>query len=170
MLAMVWVRSAFFTVVLPGSVLIWVPWWLLSTGGGTLDIGAVRWLGIAPLIIGTAGLLWCIWDFTRTGKGTLAPVDPPRFVVRTGLYRFVRNPMYVSVITVLVGEVLLFRSTRLLVWTALVAAAVQLFVVTYEEPTLRRQFGSDYEAYCRAVPRWLPRRPARHPAGGNPGQ
>lgn len=156
---MLWLRSAFFTLVLPGTVLVWVPLWLLTSPGDTWEIGAVRWLGVVPLAIGAAGLLWCIWDFARVGKGTLAPVDPPRFVVRTGLYRFVRNPMYVSVLTVLVGEILLFRSPRLLVWGVGVATAFHVWVVAYEEPTLRRQFGADYEAYCRQVPRWRPRRP-----------
>jgi protein-S-isoprenylcysteine O-methyltransferase Ste14 len=156
---MVWLRSALFTLVLPGSVLIWVPWWLLASADETLDLGAVRWLGVALVAVGASGLLWCIWEFAHTGRGTLAPVDPPRFMVRSGLYRYVRNPMYVSVLTTLVGEVLLFGSLRVLVWTAVVAMAVHLFVIGYEEPALRAEFGDDYEAYCRAVPRWLPRRP-----------
>jgi protein-S-isoprenylcysteine O-methyltransferase Ste14 len=153
-----WLRSAFFAVVLPGTVLIWVPLWLATFSGGTLALGALRWVGLVPLIIGTAGLLRCIWDFGRSGKGTLAPVDPPRFVVRAGLYRVVRNPMYVSVLCALVGEVVLFRSLRLAIWGTTVALAFHLFVVAYEEPTLRRQFGADYETYRRDVPRWLPRR------------
>jgi protein-S-isoprenylcysteine O-methyltransferase Ste14 len=159
MLVVLWLRSAFFTLVLPGTVLIWVPLWLSGYTSGTLALGAARWIGVAPLIIGTTGLLWCIWDFGRSGKGTLAPVDPARFVVRTGLYRVVRNPMYLSVLTALAGEVLLFRSPRLLAWGAIAAIMFHLFVVVYEEPTLQRQFGTDYEAYCRAVSRWLPRRP-----------
>ncbi len=77
--------------------------------------------------------------------------------MRTGLYRVVRNPMYLAVLTVLTGEVLLFQSGRLLGWAAFVAVAVHSFVVAYEEPTLRRLFGSDYDTYCRAVARWLPR-------------
>jgi protein-S-isoprenylcysteine O-methyltransferase Ste14 len=153
-----WLRSAFFALVLPGSVLIWIPLWLSAYTGGELPLGAARWIGVGPLLVGAAGLLWCIWDFGRMGKGTLAPVDPPRFVVRSGLYRVVRNPMYVSVLTALAGEALLFRSSRLLMWGAIVAIVFHLFVVMYEEPTLRRQFGADYEAYCRAVSRWLPRR------------
>jgi protein-S-isoprenylcysteine O-methyltransferase Ste14 len=159
-----WLRSAFFTLALPGTVLIWVPLWLSTFEGGTVEIGAVRWVGVPPSVIGAAGLLWCIWDFARAGKGTLAPVDPPRFVVRSGLYRVVRNPMYVSVLTVLAGEVFVFRSLRLAVWAGVVAVAVQLFVVAYEEPTLRRQFGSDFETYCREVPRWRPRL-SRKPVG-----
>ena len=90
---------------------------------------------------GVAGLLWCIWDFGRRGRGTLAPVDPPRFVVRTGPLPRLRNPMYLSVLVALAGEVLLFGSPLLLFWAAIVAITVHLFVVAYEEPTLRRQFG-----------------------------
>jgi protein-S-isoprenylcysteine O-methyltransferase Ste14 len=153
-----WLRSAFFTLVLPGTVLVWVPLWLSTLSGDTWEIGAVRWVGVLPLVIGAGGLLWCIWDFGRVGKGTLAPVDPPRFVVRSGLYRFVRNPMYVSVLTVLVGEILVFRSPRLLVWGLIVAVAFHVWVVAYEEPALRRQFGAEYAAYCCHVPRWFPRR------------
>ena len=151
MLAVLWLRSAVFTLLLPGTVLIWVPWWLSTFSGGTLAIGTARWVGIAPLVAGAAGLFWCIWDFGRVGDGTLAPVDPPKFVVRSGLYRFVRNPMYLSVLTVLAGEILVFRSVRLAAWGVIVAFAFHLFVVGYEEPTMRRQFGTDYEAYCGAV-------------------
>jgi protein-S-isoprenylcysteine O-methyltransferase Ste14 len=161
MLRVLWLRSAFFTLAFPGTVLIWVPLWLSAYTSGTHELGPTRWVGVAPLIIGTAGLLWCIWDFGRTGKGTLAPLDPPRFVVRSGLYRIVRNPMYLSVLTALGGEVLLLGSPRLAIWAAIVAIAFHLFVVAYEEPTLRREFGTDYESYCRAVSRWRPRRPTR---------
>src|SRR5262249_60196653 len=89
--AVLWLRSVFFTLVLPGSVLLWVPLWISTQTGGMLELGAARWIGLPVLIIGVGGLLWCIWDFGRRGKGTLAPVDPPRFVVRGGLYRCVRN-------------------------------------------------------------------------------
>ena len=146
-----------FTLLLPGTVLIWVPLWLVIGNGGWLELGMAGWFGLALLTVGLAGLLWCIWDFGRRGRGTLAPVDPPRFVVRSGLYRVVRNPMYLSVLTALVGEALLFGSYRLAGWAIIVAVTVHLFVVAYEEPRLRQEFGADYEAYCRAVPRWVPR-------------
>ena len=154
-----WLRSLVFTVLGPGTVLIGVPLWLSTYGGGTLTLGPARWVGVGPLVIGAGGLLWCIWDFARVGRGTLAPMDPPQFVVRGGLYRFVRNPMYVSVLAALAGEALLFRSLRLAAWGAAAAIWFHLFVVAYEEPRLRRQFGTDYETYRASVPRWLPRRP-----------
>lgn len=140
-------------------MLVWVPRWLSTYPGGRVELDGARWIGVAPLIIGTAGLLWCIWDFGRVGRGTLAPVDPPSFVVRSGLYRVVRNPMYVSVLTALLGEVLVFGSLRLAAWWVTVAVMFHVFVVAYEEPAMRRQFGTEYETYRAAVPRWLPRRP-----------
>ena len=150
-------RSAFFAALLPGSVLVWVPMWLSTFSGATLGLGAARYVGVPFIAVGAAGLLWCIWDFARRGRGTLAPVDAPRFVVRTGLYRVVRNPMYLAVLTVLVGESVLFGSLRIAEWTVVVAITVHLFVIFYEEPTLRRLFGTEFEAYCRTTPRWFPR-------------
>jgi protein-S-isoprenylcysteine O-methyltransferase Ste14 len=165
-----WLRSIAFALLLPGSVLLWVPLGLAA--GDPARLGPARWIGAGParwiglplVVLGSAALLWCIAEFARRGRGTLAPVDPPRFVVRSGLYRVTRNPMYVGVLVTLIGEALLFDSVSLAVWAAAVAVTVHLFVVLYEEPTLRRQFGEPYETYVAAVPRWLPRwlpRPGR---------
>jgi protein-S-isoprenylcysteine O-methyltransferase Ste14 len=153
---MLWLRSALFALLLPGSVLVWVPLWLSSDDDhADLGIGPLRWIGLPLVVLGAAGLLWCIADFARRGRGTLAPVDPPQFVVRSGLYRVTRNPMYVAVLITLVGEAVLFDSVPLTVWTVVVAVTVHLFVVLYEEPTLHRQFGEPYDAYRATVPRWL---------------
>jgi len=154
-----WLRSAVFALLLPGSVLVWVPLWLSAGQHATLGLDAARWVGLPLIAIGAAGLLWCIWDFGSRGRGTLAPVDPPRFVVRSGLYRVTRNPMYVSVLITLTGEALLLDAVPIAVWTAVVAVTVHLFVVLYEEPALHEQFGVPYDAYRAAVPRWLARRP-----------
>ena len=156
---MLWVRSTFFALIGPGTVLIAVPVWLLSATQERLQLGFVRWVGLPLILLGGVGLLWCIWDFGHRGKGTLAPIDAPRFIVSGGLYRFVRNPMYVSVLTALIGEALLFQSGWLFAWTALVAMWFYTYVLVGEEPRLARQFGDSYEQYRRAVPRWLPRRP-----------
>jgi len=152
-------RSVFWTVVAPGTVLAWVPLALLRTTVGRFADGAARWVGLGLIVVGVTALVWCICDFARIGRGTLSPTHAPRFVVRGGLYRYLRNPMYVAVFTALVGEVLFFRSPWLVAWAAIVAIWFYVVVVTFEEPRLVRQFGDSYEAYRQLVPRWLPRRP-----------
>jgi protein-S-isoprenylcysteine O-methyltransferase Ste14 len=122
-----------------------------------IALGSARFAGAPLIAVGGAGLLWCISDFARIGRGTLAPVDPPSCLVRRGLYAYVRNPMYVSVLVILAGETLLLESLAVLAWLGVAALAFHLFVLLYEEPALQRTFGADYEAYRRAVPRWVPR-------------
>src|SRR5258706_10777414 len=99
-------------------------------------------------------LLRCVWDFFVIGKGTLAPIDPPRFLVVQGLYRFTRNPVYNGVIALILGEAWLFGSVALVEYALLVLVFFHLLVVFHEEPTLESQFGESYRAYRRAVPRW----------------
>ncbi|HVG25000.1 MAG TPA: isoprenylcysteine carboxylmethyltransferase family protein [Thermoanaerobaculia bacterium] len=114
---------------------------------------------IALMAIGGAGMLKCVWDFARRGEGTPAPFDPPRKLVIAGLYRYVRNPMYVSMGICLTGEALLLPAiTRpMLILIATMCLVITALVMAYEEPALRRQFGDDYAAYCRNVRRWIPR-------------
>lgn len=159
---MLWLRALFFVLLLPGTVAYALPIWIGSTSGH--PPGALRALALVPLAAGTAALLWCVRDFAVRGRGTLAPVDPPTELVAAGLYRWVRNPMYLGVLTTLLGHALWFGSARLLLYAALVATGFHLFVVLYEEPTLERSFGESYRRYRGAVPRWIPRRPgARAP-------
>jgi protein-S-isoprenylcysteine O-methyltransferase Ste14 len=155
-----WLRSAFFAAIGPGTVLAWGPLWILSSTDERFNLGAARWIGVPVLAFGVSALLSCVWEFGRRGRGTLAAIDAPRFVVRGGLYRYVRNPMYVSVATALLGEVILFQSPWLSAWTAAFVTASAVFVVTYEEPRLAQQFGETYDKYRRSVPRWIPKRPA----------
>src|SRR4051812_32435188 len=109
-----------------------------------------------PIVgVGTALLLWCVRDFYVAGRGTLAPWAPPKHLVVVGLYRVSRNPMYVAVLIVLIGWGLVFSSRALAIYAAVVALAVHLRVVTYEEPWLARTFGAEWLAYRRRVPRWL---------------
>jgi protein-S-isoprenylcysteine O-methyltransferase Ste14 len=114
---------------------------------------------IIVLAIGAAIMARCIWDFAWTGRGTPAPFDPPRRLVVAGLYRYVRNPMYVGMGVFLIGEALLLPDVtrELLLLVGAYWAALTAFIILYEEPTLRRLFGADYAEYCRHVRRWIPR-------------
>ncbi|MGA8072005.1 MAG: isoprenylcysteine carboxylmethyltransferase family protein [Candidatus Acidiferrales bacterium] len=152
-------RVAIFTVVVPASVTVWIPlYWLFPWLRGLVTPNRGMEVIAAVLIAaGAAGYVWCALDFAFRGKGTPAPIEPPKVLVVQGLYRFVRNPMYISVLTVLVGECVLLRSPILVEYAVLVALAFHLFVLFYEEPALRRKMGPAYEQYCREVPRWIPR-------------
>ncbi len=101
-------------------------------------------------------MLWCAWAFTVRGRGTHSPTDPPKRLVVSGLYHYVRNPVYLSALAVFLGYVLRHPSRTILFCPVLVAASSHLFVIFYEEPHLRKTFGAKYEAYFQAVPRWIP--------------
>ena len=151
--------SAFFLVLAPGTVAGLVPWWISRW---RFETAAVWWLPLRVVggVLVAAGILVLLDSFARfaiKGLGTPAPVFPTRHLVVTGLYRYVRNPMYVAVVAVIAGQGLIFANTRLLEYGALVWLAFHLFVVAYEEPTLRATFGPEYEGFCRNVSRWIPR-------------
>ncbi len=148
-------RSAFFTIVVPGTVLYFVPHFAAAFRYPRQAI----WLLVGAIcaVPGAGLLLYCIFDFAWTGLGTLAPIDPPRNLVVRGPYQYVRNPMYVGVLAVLAGEAIAFRSAFLPAYAVVVFVCVNLFVRLYEEPALRRKFGESYVRYCASVPRWLPR-------------
>ena len=153
---------AVIALALPALADVIVPAWLLSRPGGRIDIGSARLLGLPLLAAGCWLLLDSVFvRFAHEGRGTLAPIDPPRFVVRGGAYRVVRNPMYVANLAIVTGSGILFQSWFLFVWAAVLFVAFHLFVITYEEPTLSRMFGEDYENYRRRVGRWIPRRSRR---------
>ena len=116
-----------------------------------------RWLGVVGIALGTFAVADSMTRFSRVGRGTPAPWSPPTRFVATGLYCLVRNPMYVGVLLVALGQGLLFGSAAVLVWAAILAIVFHLFVVFVEEPSLRARFGADYDAYCRRVGRWGPR-------------
>jgi protein-S-isoprenylcysteine O-methyltransferase Ste14 len=156
---MLLLRSVFFTFLLPGTVTILIPYWLISSRDAAFSSNrqALHYLGFPLIVIGVAGLLWCIWRFFSEGRGTLAPVDPPKHLVVQGPYRYVRNPMYVSVVTVLLGEAIFFMSVSALIEAGVFVILAHLFVTCYEEPALQRQFGKSYERYLQTVGRWIPR-------------
>lgn len=116
-------------------------------------------LGWPVLVSGVCVLLWCVRDFCVLGKGTLAPWDPPKRLVIVGLYRFTRNPMYVGVLGVVAGWTLCTGSPLLAAYTGVLALCFHLRVIFYEEPTLARQFTTEWAHYCARVNRWLPRLP-----------
>ncbi|HEX9705672.1 MAG TPA: isoprenylcysteine carboxylmethyltransferase family protein [Gemmatimonadales bacterium] len=152
------VRSLVWTVLLPGVFAGYLPWRFFGLAQARLNLQSpVNILGFVCIGLGAVLLGTCIWEFARTGRGTLALFDPPRELVVRGLYRYVRNPMYLSVTVIVLGEFLLTWSRLLFLYWALWFVGVNLLVIAYEEPTLRRRFGVAYERYTREVGRWLPR-------------
>ncbi|HLW60359.1 MAG TPA: isoprenylcysteine carboxylmethyltransferase family protein [bacterium] len=148
-------KTLVFTILVPGTVTVVIPRYLLAVGAeAAIPFGLI---GALPIALGAACYLWCAWDFASAGRGTPAPIDPPKVLVTRGLYRVVRNPMYVGAVLILLGESVLFASATLLTYALLAWVVVHLFVVFYEEPTLHRKFGISYENYRKAVPRWIPR-------------
>jgi protein-S-isoprenylcysteine O-methyltransferase Ste14 len=152
-------RTITYAALFIGLVLIFLPVRLLSWSG-IVRPTAIGVQQVAGMIIGAAGAavaLWCVFSLALIGKGTPAPFDPPRRLVIRGPYRFLRNPMYLGAGSALAGAALFYGSWALLGYTVLFFLVTHLFVVCYEEPSLRRTFGSEYEAYCRQVRRWWPR-------------
>jgi protein-S-isoprenylcysteine O-methyltransferase Ste14 len=149
------VKTLVFTLVMPGTVGVYVPQ-ALKVAGARRPL-AFPWLGVVLFCCGVAIYLWCAWDFVSKGLGTPAPIDAPRVLVVKGLYRFTRNPMYVGVSLLIVGQALYYGSWHIAVYAMVFVVLVNLFVLFYEEPTLRRLFGEQYEEYCRKVPRWVRR-------------
>ena len=152
-------KSTLFAILLPGTVTVLVPCLIISSRHAGLIWSFWRALALLPIILGAGILVRCIWDFAVSGRGTLAPVDPPKTLVVRGLYRYVRNPMYVGVLLILLGEAWLFYLRALVLYAAGCFVTVHSFVWLYEEPNLRRKFGGSYARYCHAVNRWLPKRP-----------
>ena len=152
-------KSVIFLIVMPGAVMVYLPYYLLSLNIDLFfpDINGFKFLGFIPALIGSYLIFWCWKDFIKFGKGTPSPTDPPEKLVVKGLYRLTRNPMYVGVGFVLFGEILFFESTVLIIYTFLILFVFHLFVVLYEEPALKKKFGNSYKEYIDSVPRWLPK-------------
>jgi len=151
--------SAGFLVIAPGVVAGLVPWWLTGWRTGAAYPAPVRITGAVLTAAGAAALLAAFAQFAIQGRGTPAPPAPTEQLVVRGLYRYVRNPMYLAVLAVITGQGLLLSRPVLLGYAAAVAAAFIAFVYGYEQPTLTRRYGAQYEAYRRAVPGWWPRLP-----------
>jgi len=150
------IKNVTFTLVIPATIVVYVPLRLLGPPAA-FAANSVQALGLLPISIGAMFYFWCLWHFAHSGRGTPALIDPPKVLVTKGLFRNVRNPIYVGVSLILCGEVIWSASQTLAIYAIAVLIAFHLFVVLYEEPALRAKFGPSYEAYCRNVPRWIPR-------------
>ena len=149
-------KSILFFILAPGMVAGYLPLALLRIGS-KIQIGFLSYLAFPLWIIGVLTLVWCFWDFVQKGKGTPAPIEPPKELVAVGFYRYVRNPMYVGVLSIIIGHFLWFGYWNLLIYAIVVFFGFHTFVTYYEEPTLKRKFGAAYEEYRKRVPRWIPR-------------
>ena len=159
------VGSSLFFAVAPGVVAGLVPWlWTGWDVAGSPPL-VVRMAGWLLIVAGAAFLIHAFARFVVEGLGTPAPVAPTERLVIGGVYRYIRNPMYVAVAATIVGQAMVLGRPALLLYAAAFIAVTAAFVRFYEEPTLAHQFGAEYEAYRRTVPGWWPRRPRRDPKG-----
>jgi protein-S-isoprenylcysteine O-methyltransferase Ste14 len=149
-------KSLLFLIIAPGMVAGYIPLALLRSGA-QIDSGIFAFLAFPLWLLGSAILLWSFWNFLKEGRGTPAPIDAPKELVAVGFYRYVRNPMYVGVLAIILGHFLWLGFWNLLIYAIVVFIAFHIFVTYYEEPTLKRQFGRSYEEYLERVPRWIPR-------------
>ncbi len=150
-------KNLVFTIIVPGTVAGWLPYVIATRGPHAAPGG---WSLVTAAVLGALGLGvagWCVWDFAATGRGTPAPIDPPTRLVTRGLYRHIRNPMYVGVLCCIAAWAELFHSARVAAYGVAVWLAFTLFVRFVEEPMLERRFGSSYEEYRRTTGRWMPR-------------
>ncbi len=155
---LVLIRALTYATLFIALVLVFAPGRVLEWSGVTRPErwGVGQGAGVVVAVLGLALALWCVLTFAFVGRGTPAPFDPPRRLVVRGPYRFVRNPMYLGAAVALGGAALFYGSLPLLGYLALFVLVTHVFVVAYEEPTLRRLFGVEYEDYCRRVRRWRP--------------
>ncbi len=153
-------KNLAFTLIVPGFVVGWVPlhWFERHPQWPAVWRGP-QYAGGGLALVGVAAFLSCQWLFATRGQGTPALIDPPKKFVRRGLYKWVRNPMYLAILALVGAEALFLPSWHIAVYLVCLACVFHLFVLAYEEEALRRNFGAMYEDYKRDVPRWLPRKP-----------
>ena len=152
-----------FVAVLPATIIVLIPRWITrwELRPPLFGTDLTRWLGLALMVAATPLFVSFLSRVVWEGRGTPAPIAPTERLVVGGPFRWVHNPGYVAVVAILLGEALFFASPAALAYAAVVAVAFHVFVLVYEEPTLRDTYGREYEDYCRRVPRWIPRRPAQ---------
>src|SRR5580700_1270432 len=162
------IGSAVFLIIAPGFVAGLAPWWIThwQVEAPFFGLQLLRWVGALFIALGAIGLLDSFVRFALQGLGTPAPVFPTRHLVVSGLYRYVRNPMYVAVVSAILGQGLLLSNRSVLEYGGLVWVLFHLFVIVYEEPTLKARFGDEYREFCAGVRRWIPRFTAWTGTGG----
>jgi len=151
-------RNLFFTILQPGLVAGLIPYWILGDKVNSTLVQPLQFYHYAGAIIFLMGLvimLSCIISFAVEGRGTLSPADPTKRLVITGLYKFSRNPMYVGVTMILIGEAIFFQSLNLWIYLLFVFIAFNVFILLHEEPRLRKDFGEEYKRYCEKARRWI---------------
>lgn len=147
-----------FLLLLIPFFLIWIPYRILLSPEYIyrFEIGIYRYLGLAPIVLGVVIYLFCSGSFVYVGKGTPIPFTPTKELIVTGLYRFVRNPLYIAGVLVLAGEAILFQSLGIFIYCLVMFVVFNVHVLM-EESLLGEKFGARYEQYCKSVPRWIPR-------------
>ncbi len=157
-----WIGAAVFTILVPGTVTVFLPYYILDPSVPEIGAwGPLQLVASTVLVAGASIYFRCLWDFVVAGHGLPAPVDHPKKLVVSGLYRYVRNPMYVGVLLVLVGEVLLLRSMVLVQYALVFLAIVHINILLYEERYLQFRFAESYDEYRKNVRRWIPGKPYR---------
>lgn len=155
--------TATVTILVPGLAVLVIPYLILQATwpDPAPQEGLLGGILIALALLGASMVIWVSVTFVTKGKGTPIPIQPPQTFIAEGLYRFVRNPLYIGVLLILFAEAILFRSAWILLYTAVIWLALHTFAVLFEEPQLERRFGDAYRDYRAQTPRWLPRRPKR---------
>ena len=148
-------KNVLFTLVIPGTVGVYFP--LVVARGNSLKPGPALPASLGLFAIAFAIYLWSVWRFASRGRATPLPIDAGKSLMVQGPYGYTRNPMYLALFSALLGWLLLYQNIALLLYFIAIAALVTAFVIRYEEPHLRREFGADYTEYKTNVPRWLPR-------------
>jgi protein-S-isoprenylcysteine O-methyltransferase Ste14 len=150
-----------FVAVVPVTAIVLVPYWITGwrLAPPFIDTSATRWLGALLIVAALPVFVAFLGRFVFEGRGTPAPVAPTEHLVVGGPFRWTRNPGYVAVVSLVAGQGLVLGSSGVLAYAVVIAIAFHVFVLLYEEPTLRRTYGAEYDAYCARVPRWIPRRP-----------
>jgi protein-S-isoprenylcysteine O-methyltransferase Ste14 len=149
-------KSLLFLILAAGFGAGYIPFALLPRVP-QVETGLLAYLAFPLWFLGGAAILWCFSDFAFKGNGTPNPIDPPKELVATGLYHYVRNPIYLGALTIIIGHFLWFKIIWMLAYAVAIFLAFHLLVTLYEEPTLKEKFGAAYENYCKSVPRWIPK-------------